>query len=186
MGTGSFPGVKRPGRDADHPPQSKRRSYERVGVIPLLTLWASVICYRENFTFFTLYPTLLSYTTFYPTLLLYTSLYPTILPYTTFYPTFLLYTFLYPTILPYNTLYPTLLPYTSLYPDLLYYIALYPTLLPYTTLYPTLFMLSPDILTTTYLCPFMKNHMSGTIFMMKILTLSFWIIRRKARGGRIV
>jgi hypothetical protein len=30
MGTGSFPGVKRPGRGADHPPQSKRRGHERV------------------------------------------------------------------------------------------------------------------------------------------------------------
>ena len=32
MGTGSFPRVKRPGRDADHPPSSKRRSHERVGL----------------------------------------------------------------------------------------------------------------------------------------------------------
>jgi hypothetical protein len=32
MGTGSFPGVKRPGRGADHPPPSKRRSHERVGL----------------------------------------------------------------------------------------------------------------------------------------------------------
>ena len=30
MGTGSFPGVKRPGRGADHPPSSKRRGHERV------------------------------------------------------------------------------------------------------------------------------------------------------------
>ena len=30
MGTGSFPGVKRPGRGADHPPPSKRRGHERV------------------------------------------------------------------------------------------------------------------------------------------------------------
>ena len=30
MGTGSFPGVKRPGRGADHPPPSKCRSQERV------------------------------------------------------------------------------------------------------------------------------------------------------------
>ena len=29
-GTGSFPGVKRPGRGADHPPPSKRRVHERV------------------------------------------------------------------------------------------------------------------------------------------------------------
>ena len=39
------PGVKRPGRGADHPPPSKRRGHERVG----LYLWASVVaCYREN------------------------------------------------------------------------------------------------------------------------------------------
>ena len=30
MGTESFPGVKRPGRGADHPPPSKRRGRERV------------------------------------------------------------------------------------------------------------------------------------------------------------
>ena len=30
MGTGSFPGVKRPGRGADHPPASKYRGHERV------------------------------------------------------------------------------------------------------------------------------------------------------------
>ena len=32
MGTGSFPGVQRPGRGADHPPPSKCRSHERVGL----------------------------------------------------------------------------------------------------------------------------------------------------------
>ena len=32
MGTGPFPGVKRPGRGADHPPPSKCRSHERVGL----------------------------------------------------------------------------------------------------------------------------------------------------------
>ena len=32
MGTGSFPGVKRPGRGADHPPPPKRRGHERVGL----------------------------------------------------------------------------------------------------------------------------------------------------------
>ena len=30
MGTGSFPGVKRPGRGADHPSPPKRRGHERV------------------------------------------------------------------------------------------------------------------------------------------------------------
>ena len=32
MGTGSFQGVKRPGRGADHPPPSKCRGQERVGL----------------------------------------------------------------------------------------------------------------------------------------------------------
>ena len=32
MGTGSFPEVKRPGRGADHPPPSKCRGHERVGL----------------------------------------------------------------------------------------------------------------------------------------------------------
>ena len=32
MGTGCFPGVKRPGRGADHPPPSKCRGQERVGL----------------------------------------------------------------------------------------------------------------------------------------------------------
>ena len=32
MGTGSFPGEKRPGRGADHPPPSKCRGQERVGL----------------------------------------------------------------------------------------------------------------------------------------------------------
>ena len=32
MGTGSFPGVKRPGRGVDHPPPSKCRGLERVGL----------------------------------------------------------------------------------------------------------------------------------------------------------
>ena len=30
MGTGSFPGVKRPGRDVDHPPPSRARDEGRV------------------------------------------------------------------------------------------------------------------------------------------------------------
>jgi hypothetical protein len=30
MGIGSFPGIKRPGRGADHPPPSKRRGHERL------------------------------------------------------------------------------------------------------------------------------------------------------------
>ena len=46
MGTGPFPGVKRPRRGADHPPPSKRRGHERVELY--LALWAFVACYREN------------------------------------------------------------------------------------------------------------------------------------------
>ena len=50
MGTGSFPGVKRPERGVDHPPSSSAEVKERV-VIPLLPLWAFVACSRVNFTF---------------------------------------------------------------------------------------------------------------------------------------
>ena len=32
MDTGSFPGIRWPGRGADHPPPSKRRGRERVGL----------------------------------------------------------------------------------------------------------------------------------------------------------
>ena len=32
MGTASFPEIKRPGRGADHPPPSKCRGHERVGL----------------------------------------------------------------------------------------------------------------------------------------------------------
>ena len=55
MGTGSFSGVKRPGRGADHPPPSKRRSYERVGLYlysPSGPSW-SVIGRTITFTFAT-------------------------------------------------------------------------------------------------------------------------------------
>jgi hypothetical protein len=34
MGTGSFPGVKRPGRGVDHPPQSSAEVKERVELYP--------------------------------------------------------------------------------------------------------------------------------------------------------
>ena len=34
MGTGTFPGVKQPRRVAEHPPPSKCRGHERVGVYP--------------------------------------------------------------------------------------------------------------------------------------------------------
>ena len=49
-GTGSFPGVKRPGRGVDHPPPSSAEVKERIA-IPLLPLWAFVACYRVTFTF---------------------------------------------------------------------------------------------------------------------------------------
>ena len=38
-GTGSFPGVKRPGRGLDHPPQSSAEVEGRVEVLPLWDLW---------------------------------------------------------------------------------------------------------------------------------------------------
>ena len=47
MGTGSFLGVKRPGRGVDHPPHLAPRL--KSTAIPLLPLWASVACYRVNF-----------------------------------------------------------------------------------------------------------------------------------------
>jgi hypothetical protein len=51
MGTTSFPGVKRPGRGADHPPS---RAEVKEGVeIPLLHLWAFMTGYGVNFTFMT-------------------------------------------------------------------------------------------------------------------------------------
>ena len=47
MGTGPFPGVKRPGRGADHPLPSKCRGHERVG----LYLWAFMACYGAPLPF---------------------------------------------------------------------------------------------------------------------------------------
>jgi len=38
MGTGSLPGVKRPGRDFDHPPLSSAEVKERVELLLLLLL----------------------------------------------------------------------------------------------------------------------------------------------------
>jgi len=49
MGTGSFPGVNRPGRGVDHPSPSSAEVKERA--IPLLPHWDFVACYRVNFTF---------------------------------------------------------------------------------------------------------------------------------------
>ena len=45
MGTGSFPGVKRPGRGVDHPPPSRAEVKERV------ELWNFVACSRVNLYF---------------------------------------------------------------------------------------------------------------------------------------
>ena len=39
VSTGSFLGVKRPGRGADHPPQSKCRGHERVGPYVYSSSW---------------------------------------------------------------------------------------------------------------------------------------------------
>ena len=47
MGTGTFPGVKRPGRDVDHPPTSSAEVEGRVE----LPLWTFGAGYRETFTF---------------------------------------------------------------------------------------------------------------------------------------
>ena len=48
MGTGSFPGVKRPGRGVDHPPPSQVPRSRKSRVIPLLTLWAFMACYGST------------------------------------------------------------------------------------------------------------------------------------------
>jgi hypothetical protein len=50
MGTGSFLGVKRPGRGVDHPPQSSAEVEGRVELY-ISPLWAFVACSRVNFTF---------------------------------------------------------------------------------------------------------------------------------------
>jgi hypothetical protein len=50
MGTGSFPGVKRPGRGVNHlTPSSAEVKESRA--IPVLPFWAFVACSRVNFTF---------------------------------------------------------------------------------------------------------------------------------------
>jgi len=51
MGTGSFPGVKRPGRGIDHPPPSSAKVKERVELYLYSPLWAFVACSGVNFTF---------------------------------------------------------------------------------------------------------------------------------------
>ena len=49
MGTGSFPGIKRPGRGVDHPPPSSAEVKERVELY-LYSLWALMACSRVTFT----------------------------------------------------------------------------------------------------------------------------------------
>ena len=51
MGTGSFSGVKRPGRGADPPPPSKCRGLKNGRVIPLPTLKDLVAYKGGTFTF---------------------------------------------------------------------------------------------------------------------------------------
>jgi hypothetical protein len=52
MGTGVFPGVKRPGRGVDHPLPSSAEDKERVQLaIPLLPLLPFVASSRVDFTF---------------------------------------------------------------------------------------------------------------------------------------
>jgi len=54
VGTGSFPGIKRPERGVDHPSPSSAEVKERVELIPLLSLWAFVACSRVNFYYYAL------------------------------------------------------------------------------------------------------------------------------------
>ena len=51
MGTGSLPGIMRPGRCVDHPPHLVPRLRKLSGVINLLPFWAFVTSYRVKFTF---------------------------------------------------------------------------------------------------------------------------------------
>jgi hypothetical protein len=51
MGTGSFPGVKRPGRGVDHLPPSSAEVEGRVELYIRSPLWAFVACSRVIFTF---------------------------------------------------------------------------------------------------------------------------------------
>jgi len=50
MFTGSFPGVKRPGPDLDHPSLSSASVKGKTRAIPLLLFWVFVDCYRVNCT----------------------------------------------------------------------------------------------------------------------------------------
>ena len=51
MGTGSFPGIKLPGRGVDHPPPSSAEVQERVELYFSSCLWAFMLCSGVNFTF---------------------------------------------------------------------------------------------------------------------------------------
>jgi len=51
MGTGSFSGVKRPGRGVDHPLPSSAEVKERVELYLYSPFWDFVACYRLNFIF---------------------------------------------------------------------------------------------------------------------------------------
>jgi len=51
MGTGSFPGLKRPGRGVDNPPSSSAEVIEIVELYLYSPFWAFVACYRVIFTF---------------------------------------------------------------------------------------------------------------------------------------
>ena len=52
MGTGSFPGIKRPGRGVDHPPSSSAEVKERVKLSLYSPLWTLVACSRVHFTLY--------------------------------------------------------------------------------------------------------------------------------------
>jgi len=51
MGTGSFPGIKRPGQGVDHPPHGApglKKEYSYV----LLPLWVFAVCFRAKLAIF--------------------------------------------------------------------------------------------------------------------------------------
>jgi len=51
IGTGFFPGVKRPRRGVNHPPPSSTKVKERVELYVYSPLWAFVACYTVTFNF---------------------------------------------------------------------------------------------------------------------------------------
>jgi hypothetical protein len=51
MGTGSFPGVKRPGTGVDHSPPSSAEVKEKVELYFYSPLWVFVACFRLNLIF---------------------------------------------------------------------------------------------------------------------------------------